>query len=156
MSHVVAIKTAFNDAEALRSAFDALGFDVSEAESYRWWGYSVGDYPVPEGFTAAELGRCHFKATQRGATSGGYEAGIIDKEQLPANHPARSAYPGRYIVQYDFFDQTLAKKLGSEGAPHLCQRYAVEVARAQLRRKGYQLTEERQPDGRIRVVGRKR
>jgi hypothetical protein len=134
VSHVVTCKGEFNDLDIMRRAGEQLGARMVEANTYKWWGTSVGDYPVPEGFKAEELGTCHYKFTydQDGPYRYNYEVGIIDIQQLPQDHPARAVYKNqRYILQYDFIDPRLSEKFGRAGAAGFLAAYAEQAARRQ-------------------------
>ena len=43
------------DLDALAEATEALGGVCLSDTAARWWGHSVGDYPLPEGYTADSL-----------------------------------------------------------------------------------------------------
>lgn len=158
MSHVATIDIEINDLEALTAAAKRLGGVVEQAKTYKWWGRSMGDYPIPAGFTAAELGKCHHKinfpelnavAIQQGHRA--YEVGIIDKEQLPPDHPAQTAYPGRYILQWDFFYGPLCQVMGGDKGQAMKHAYGVETTIAAARRRGHRVTETKLPNGRTRL-----
>lgn len=183
MSHVVAIKAQLNDLETLTAAFEKLGGTVEQASSYKWWGSSVGDYPIPHGFKKADMGKCHYKVKFPGAT---YEVGIIDKERLAADHGARSSkvkcskckgagsiteagipfpcgdcvgagevdfYPGRYIIQYDFYSTGgLSKYVGKENAEKLVHEYSAQRVMSECRKRGLKTERVEAGAGHTKIV----
>lgn len=108
MSHVALQKTkagepVFVDIEALRIAAERIGLVMEKRSNYAWWGQSVGDYPLPAGWTAADIGNnatyvlslpkekaAKFASWGRGP----FEIGIIAD---PEN-------PGCWSPCYDFFN----------------------------------------------------
>jgi hypothetical protein len=59
MSHVAKIQVVIKDLKALKAACAQIGLELVEGQKqYAWYGKHVGDYPLPEGFTAADLGKC--------------------------------------------------------------------------------------------------
>jgi hypothetical protein len=58
-SHVAKVKCDIRDLEALDAAARRCGLILKRGQKhYRWYGRSVGDTPLPEGYTAAMLGKC--------------------------------------------------------------------------------------------------
>lgn len=110
MSHLASQTTRpgeplFVDLAALKQAAETLGLEMIEQSNYRWYGKTVGDYPLPAGQTAETLGKnakfvLRIPATKvaemRAATryfNEPYEIGILED----ANNP------GCYVPVYDFF-----------------------------------------------------
>lgn len=165
MSHVVEIKHRINDLECLALACKALGLDFrKDQKTFRWWGKSVGDYPLPEGYSKADMGHClhaigrpdedSFTEHRSNIPTGGYisqgkpyEVGVVE---------ARDG-KGGYALLFDFYagGYGLTEKVGSR-AEKLVQRYEVEVAKKVARRQGYALREEARPDGTIALHCTKR
>ena len=57
MSHVTVIAVELKDLDALKAVCAALGLEFRENQkTYRWYGRHVGDFPIPEGLTKADLG----------------------------------------------------------------------------------------------------
>lgn len=89
----------FADLEALRAACAMLGLEVVEQRTYRWYGTSVGDYPLPAGMKAGELGRnatyvIRFNEEMRKKHPQAYEVGLIAD---PNN-------PGAFVPLYDYWN----------------------------------------------------
>lgn len=59
----------------LRDSVSALvpGAEVVKADEYNWFGVSVGDYPIPPGFTKEDMGKCEWKIKLPGVK---YEIGL--------------------------------------------------------------------------------
>lgn len=105
MSHVASMDTApgkpiFSDIKALRQAAKMLGCELVERNTYKWYGTSVGDFPLPPGVKAEDLGNNAKYVIQLTAKTkkelnceNAYEVGIIED---PNN-------PGCYLPMYDFW-----------------------------------------------------
>lgn len=115
MSHVARLTTKIRDLSALRTAAERLGLTWNQGqETYRWYGRHVGDYPMPDGFTAEDLGRCAHAISVPGKP-GAYEVGVV-----------RSPDGDGWTLLYDFWSggKGLMKVIGKD-ACHLVQEYAV-------------------------------
>ncbi len=136
MSHVESVETRILNLDALKAACENLGVEFREGQrKYEFFGRSVGDYPLPAGFTAEDLGKCDHAIHVPGVN---YEIGVVR---------AKDGSPG-YSLLYDFWgsggkhDGTkLLEKFG-KGLVKLVDRYSVEVLRAKARAKGYLSTEK--------------
>jgi hypothetical protein len=129
MSHVVGIETEISDLAALRSACERLGFDLREGQkSYRWYGRFMGDYPMPEGMSQSDLGKCDHAIRVPGAD---YEVGV------------RQQPNGSYRLAYDFWQQGgLLGPLGGQKAEKLVQAYGAEKVKREVKRKGFRVKRE--------------
>jgi hypothetical protein len=148
LSHIAQIELQVNDLDALKAAAEKLGLIFREGQRhYRWYGRSVGDYPLPEGFTAADLGKCDHALSVR-ENPGAYEVGVVQKKdgsgfQLLWDFWNR----GR---SYGDFGKGLEDVVG-ENACKLQQEYAVEVAKKYWLGQGWQVTEDRKEDGTVQL-----
>ena len=71
MSHVATINIEVKDLDALGIAAGRIGLELVRGQKeYRWYGQSVGDYPLPAGLTEADLGVCEH-AIRIAGTHGG-------------------------------------------------------------------------------------
>jgi len=124
MSHTVEITNLLiRDLEALKRAGERLGLEfVPHQTTYRWYGYSVGDHPLPIGFTKSDMGHCEH-ALRIPDNDTAYEIGIVTR---------RDGQPG-YALHWDFFNggYGLTEKIGEAGEL-LRQAYALEVTLGQL------------------------
>lgn len=106
MSHIAYQKTKpgdpmFKDTAALQMACAMLGLNLEQRANYRWFNYSVGDYPLPEGVRVEDLGKnakLVIRLNDESRTTAmrkhraePYEIGLIED---PVN-------PGCYIPMYD-------------------------------------------------------
>ena len=132
MSHVAKIELRINDLGALKAACARLGIEFLPGQkTYKWYGRHIGDYPLPEGFTLDDLGKCDHAIRVPGAE---YEIGVIKKAQ-------------GYVLIWDFWRSGgLEYKLGKD-AGLLKQAYAIEKTRAEARRKGYTVIEKKTDSG---------
>ena len=125
MSHVVALKVKINNLPALVAAANELGgIFVKDKKEYGWFGTHVGDYPLPEGFTKEDLGKCSHVIALPG---GKYEVGVVQLAD------------GSYTLLHDFYGRE-GKKLEAAfgvGLKKLTQLYSVHRADLLARSKGY-------------------
>ena len=134
MSHVVTIKLALADLPTIRAACVRLCWSLVEGQrTYKLFGASVGDYPLPDGMTEADLGHCSHAIRVPGAR---YEIGL---------HQTSTGY----LPVYDYWH---SGGLPENAGNMLAQSYATARAMQQLRRQGYTVREQRQTNGNIRLV----
>lgn len=137
MSHVAKIEIEIKDLDALDAACKRLGFVFQhDKKTFAWFGRHVGDYPLPEGFEVADMGRCEHAIKVPGAS---YEVGVVKR---------RDGRPG-YTLLWDFYSAgNLERHVGPNGQK-LVQAYGVETATRAARRQGYSVTESTREDGSI-------
>lgn len=114
--------------DSLKAACSELGLRFNEgAESYKWYGRSVGDYPLPEGFTKEDMGKCDHSISVPGKP-GAYEVGVCK---------AKDGSDG-YELLWDFWGKGygLQDAIGKEGMA-LQEEYATCHAEKQLIDAGY-------------------
>jgi len=136
LSHVARIELEINDLETLKAACKALGFEfLCDQQTYRWYGTWVGDYPLPQGFTRDDLGKCTHAIRVPGAT---YEIGVVKRGS-------------KYLLLWDFYQSGgLQAHIGTNGGK-LKQAYSVQRIRREAVLKGYHLQEQKTPQG-IRII----
>jgi len=143
---VTTIDVIINDLDSLQKAAEKLGLEVRQKKTYHWFGRHVGDYPLPEGFTQSELGKCEFALGVVGK-AGAYEIGVV-----------KSKTGNGYTLLYDFYagGDGLMKQVSTDGKSLnlLKTEYGVEVAKKALRRKGYRNVKEVRENGKVRLVAR--
>lgn len=139
MSHVEDIAIQIHDLAALRAAAEELGLIWRENQTtYAWWGHHVGDYPLPTGFTAADLGKCQHALHLPGCN---YEIGVVKSP----NHAG-------YTLLYDFYGQgRKLKQTFGPGLGRLTQHYGMALATKQAHAKGYAVTRHTLPSGAIKL-----
>lgn len=139
MSHVATVDVEVKDLDALEEAAKRLGMQLVRGQTtYKWWGESVGDYPIPAGFTAEDLGKCEHAVRSDNAE---YEIGVVRR---------RDGRPGWQLI-WDFYDDTLVKVVGKDCCK-LKVAYARAVATRQAIRGGFRVQEQVRPDGSIRLA----
>lgn len=146
MSHVATVDLEIRDLDALAEAAKRIGLElVRGQQTYRWWGHSVGDYAMPEGFTEDDLGKCQHALVVEGADAGTYEVGVVKRRDGRAG----------FVLQWDFYagGHGLEAVVG-EGCAKIKQAYATVVAAKQLRRQGYSVTETVNADGAVILQAR--
>ena len=136
MSHVAKIEMEIKDLDTLRTACEQLGLQFMAGQhTYRWYGESVGDYPIPEGFTTDDMGKCDHAIRVPGAS---YEVGVVQRN-------------GKYLLLWDFYSAGGLERVLGKGAGRLKQAYSVERVRREATLKGYHVQERKTEQG-IRLV----
>lgn len=149
MSHVVAIDVELRDLDAIKLAAKRLGLVfVENQKTYRWWGTSVGDYPLPKGMTAADLGKCEHAITlaaDHPQAQHAYEIGVVKRKDGQG-----------WTLVYDFFGpgHALKQVIGEDLGPFK-QAYGVEVARKELEMDGWMVNEVLSENGDIELEATK-
>ena len=137
MSHVEKCSVQITDLTALKAACKRMGVEfVENTHTYKWWGRSVGDYPIPAGFTAQDLGKCDHVIR---VPNVGYEVGVVKNKTGKG-----------YSLLYDFYGQGqgLLQKFG-KGLTRLADAYSVEALKAKALAQGYLTTETTAENGEI-------
>jgi hypothetical protein len=138
MSHVATIEVEIQNLKCLKSAVKRLGLVWKENQkNYKWFGRHVGDYPMPDGMTTNDLGKCIHAIGVPGAE---YEVGVIRDPMNKKN----------YKLIWDFWDKRLLNKLGPN-AWKLSQAVAIEQGKYAAKLKGFTCKEEVMDD-RVRLV----
>jgi hypothetical protein len=116
MSHVTVIKVEIKNLEALQQAAEAIGLEFRKNQkNYNWYGRSVGDYPLPAGFTTEDLGKCdHALGIPNNPSA--YEIGVVERD-------------GKYLLVWDFWNGGfgLQDVVGNDCC-NLTDKYAETVA----------------------------
>jgi len=100
----------------------------------RWEGH----YPLPEGFSQEDLGKCDHAIQVPGAD---YEVGVVKSRQGAG-----------YRLLWDFwFRGGLTERLGRK-AERLVQAYGVEKAKREARKQGFSVYETTRGDGTVRLT----
>lgn len=145
MSHVAAVQLEVLDLDELEAACKNLGLELArDQKTYRWYGRSVGDYPLPAGFREEDLGKCEHAIRVPGSSTA-YEIGVV-----------KSRTGRGYTLLWDFFagGYGMMEKVGTD-ANKLRQAYAAEHTVRFWRRKGLRVTTETQKNGQIVVRARR-
>ena len=149
MSHVTEIKVEILDLESLAKAAERCGCElITNKKTYHWYGYSVGDYPLPKGFKAEDLGHCdHAIRVQGGKEGYTYEIGVCKR---------RDGKEG-YTLLIDFFagGHGLIEKIGGNDAAALTDWYSAEAAASLLEQEGFSCSLVKSASGEIEVEARK-
>ncbi len=94
MSHICTVDLHITDLTALQKAAEVLGLKLNlNQKTYKWYGRSVGDYPLPEGFKAEDFGKCEHTLSIPG-NGQAYEIGVVAR---------RDGKPG-YTLMWDFWN----------------------------------------------------
>ena len=142
MSHIVEIQIEVKDLEALKTAVGKLGLEWREGQqNFRWYGRFMNDSQVPQGFSPNEYGKCLHAIAVPG-NSQAYEVGVVRNPNGRGWSLLWDAWSGGFGLQ---------DRIG-EGACRLKQRYDAEVATKSMWEEGFMVSEEMEPDGRIRLV----
>jgi hypothetical protein len=137
VSHIVTIKTEIRDLAAVRAVCKRFKWEFREGQTrYQWFGTYMGDAPLPEGVTVADLGTCTHAIHVPGCR---YEIGIVAK-------------PGGYDLRWDYWETAIKNAMGGPEAHRFQQAYAIEKAKIEARKQGHSVTEQPQKNGTIRLI----
>lgn len=149
MSHVTSVDIKVKDLAALKTAVEQLGGVFCEnKKSYVWWGRSAGDYPMPEGMTAKDLGKCDHAIKVPGVN---YSIGVVRKQD------------GTYTLAYDFYNygegpngvRADGGRLHEQFGPklkNLVQAYSQQVVIRKMRTQGWSVSSQKLSNGSIKMV----
>ena len=138
MSHVITSKAAILNLDALAVACERRGLElVPNQETFRWYGHSIGDYPLPDGFTEEDMGHCVHairipgEPEQHGHKP--YEIGLVEARE-PDGHGGFQTVEGKFTLMYDFWSggYGMKDKAGGEQCQGLVQEYVCAVAEETL------------------------
>lgn len=129
MSHVSDIKLKVMNLDLLRQAAEKLGLIMRSQETYRWYGRHVGDYPLPEGFTKEDLGKCTYALSVPGNDEA-FEVGVVARPD------------GSYTLLWDFWNGGfgLEEAIGKDGEK-LIEEYEALVFKQVAIEQGYEVSE---------------
>ena len=145
MSHVARIEgLVIDDLDALGEAAKACGLELVPGQrTYRWFGRSVGDYPLPAGFTEADLGKCEHAIRVPGSKTA-YEIGVVGRRDVNGN-----ALPG-FELLWDFWSGGYGlRDLAGRNCQNLVQQYVAAGVKKTLGRKFRNFTTTKLPNGAI-------
>jgi hypothetical protein len=140
MSHITSININITDLSALKAAITEFGAEWREGQqTYTWFGRSVGDYPLPEGFTKEDLGKCEHAIRLPGCE---YEIGIVRKKDgtgftLLYDYWSPREYHQERVNGEHPVTVVDGVMMGGEGLGRLKQIYGVNKATYAARAKGY-------------------
>jgi hypothetical protein len=132
VSHVVSVDIRVRDLDALEAAAKVCGFELRRGQrTYKWFGESVGDYPIPEGLTADQLGHCDHALALVGDRDA-YEVGLIAQAD------------GSFRLVFDFWGpgRALLAALGGEKADRLMAEYTMQAAERRCSELGWMTTRD--------------
>ena len=134
--HVSAIALQIKSLDALKLACLRLGLEFREGQNtYAWFGQSVGDYRLPEGFTQDDLGKGEHAIKVPGAS---YEIGLVFRD-------------GAWRLLWDSWGAGgLEAALGPD-CNRLKQAYGICAAVLEAQRQGYSVYENPMEDGSVRL-----
>lgn len=147
MSHVVTIDVLVTDLDALQAAAEQLGMELVKQSTYKWYSRFMGDYPLPEGFSSSDLGKCEYAMRVKNAGPETYEVGVVKR---------RDGQPG-FTLLYDFWQGGggLVAKIG-ENAVNIKREYALAVAAKEMRRQGFRVSRQvDQKSGKPKLTARR-
>lgn len=142
MSHVVSIKTELTDLDAVKAVCAELGLIFREGQkSYEWWGQFMGDAPLPDGFTRAQLGHCEHAIAVPGTS---WEIGLAK----PSNGKG-------YRLLFDYYGgrgKAILDAVGGKEASKFVQLYGVHKAIIECKKRGHIVRREVGRNGAINLV----
>ena len=148
MSHVATVDVEIQNLEWLAQACQKIGLEWLPGQTtYRWFGESLGDFPLPAGFSEEDLGHCEHAiglpehSIRRWSES--YQIGVVKR---------RDGRPG-WSLLWDFYDggKGLQNVVG-EGCCQLIKAYTSIAVRETALRQGLRVSEQQLADGSIRMT----
>ena len=136
-SHITRVNVVVKDLDALEAAGKICGLKLNRNQTtYKWFGQSVGDYPVPEGINVKDLGHCTHALSL--ADKSAYEIGVVEQAD------------GTFRLLFDFWcgGYGLQAAVGTN-AKLLTEAYTIEAARAAAMAHG--LIAMDQSDGSLQI-----
>jgi hypothetical protein len=178
MSHVATIEIEVTNLQDLKVACEELGLELMFGQqTYRWFGRSVGDYPLPEGFTAAELGTCHhacrfppdrvaqMRAQHLALLKANFKRDYPD-QPFPSDDyfekrvqdpyeigvvPRRDGKPG-WLLLWDFFAGGFGLRGAiGDGAGKLKQAVATAASIRVMKQQGFRVHQEKLANGSVKL-----
>jgi hypothetical protein len=146
MSHVTTVDIDIKELAALKAACARRGLAFREGQThYRWYGSHVGDYPVPEGFSKKDLGKCEHAI---GVPNDGHSYEIYGHSYEIGVVRRRDGRPGWTLI-YDFWGRggRAIEALAGKKCAGLKQAYAIEAAKRSAKRQGFSVVEQMLPSG---------
>lgn len=137
MSHVTILDLEINNLDALKAACQRLGLEWMENQhTYKWYGQFMGDYPLPQGFSKNDLGKCTHAIRVPGAS---YEIGVVIRQ-------------GKTTLMWDFWQSGGLEKILDKGGAKLAQAYAIEAAKLDALSQGQNCYETVNEEGDIELT----
>jgi hypothetical protein len=121
MSHVITSACHVTDLDVLEVACKAIGLELVRGQKqFRWWGHHVGDYPIPEGYTQDDLGKCEHAIRIPGKPDA-YEIGVVQR---------RDGQEG-WSLMFDFYGGGRGMQaVAGLNCEKVAQQYAIATAEA--------------------------
>jgi len=124
MSHNEIIDLEIGDLKVLAATVKRMNGElILNKKTYRWYGHNVGDYPLPEGVKAEDLGKCKHAIVFPDID---YQVGVIESRSKK----------GAYELLWDFYDRQLKERMGGEKGIALIQHYTMVKAKNAATQKG--------------------
>lgn len=142
MSHVDKLNLRIRFLDELAATAEAIGMEMVEQKTYRWYGKHVGDYRMPEGFTPADLGKCDYVLRVKNGTGREYEIGVVAAKDGKGGHE----------LLFDFWAG--GHGLMAVAGQNLCnvtKEYRARVAEREYRRMGLRPKRRVNPQGKVVV-----
>jgi hypothetical protein len=124
MSHNEIMELEVTDLKTLANTAKRLGGKlILNQKTYKWFDRFMDDYPLPEGLTVSDLGKCEHAIKFPGIE---YEVGVIKSRTTK----------GAYELLWDFWDRNLKTKMGGKEAITFIQHYTMEKTKQAAMSKG--------------------
>lgn len=145
MSHIETGTCKILNLEALKAAVKEMGAEFVEGQrTYKWYGRSVGDAPLPAGMRKEDLGKCTHAIKVPGVN---YEVGVVKQKD------------GSYTLAWDSWKDPdrnhdghkLIEKFG-KGMEELSMLYSVHVATMQAWANGWTVQRQKTKSGEYDLV----
>lgn len=156
MSHVATIEIQITNLEDLKAAAAELGLEWCEGQqTYHWYGEHVGDYPLPDGFSIEDLGRCEhalkLNPSQRLAVMNRYHTACVIEPYEIGIVRRRDGQPG-WTMLWDFYGGGFGlRDVIGENAGRLKQAIATAASIRTMKTQGYRCVRKHLPNGTVQL-----
>lgn len=132
MSHVAKIELNIKNIDVLKKVVKQhFNAELKKQNTYKWWGHWVGDYPLPDGFTKEDLGKCDYAISHPNCE---WEIGVVKNKNGIG-----------FTLMYDFYGhkgQQLHSVFG-ENLGKLRQRYTIDNIKAECVKRKQKVIERK-------------
>lgn len=133
MSHVVRIELEIKSLQALNQACKKLGCElIKDKKTYEWWGRHEGDYPLPEGMTKEQMGKCDHAIKVPGAN---WEIGLVKQEDGKSYRPIYDFYGSQGKKIESICGEKLGKLKGAYTIAELQEKIKAKKAKCKEEQK---------------------
>lgn len=141
MSHVIKQECEILDIESLKKAVAMFpDLEWREKKTYHWYGRHVGDYPLPEGISISDLGKCEFAIGVKGNPKA-YEVGVAKKKNGEGYELLVDFYAGGFGLCEKVGEKVPTSRKHEDKQGYNCMKivnaYMAQVQSKAMKKEGY-------------------